>query len=146
MAIYSAAIDAISLSAASAKTIMELAAASTDRARLIQWSVDFNGVAPTAIPVLVELARASGAITGTGVTEVKWDPADGANTVAASHTASGEGTMTDVLETHRVHPQSGILIQYPLGREPYIAASGLLRIRCTAAASVSATVTMIWEE
>lgn len=146
MAIYSATATSVSLSAATAKTVMELATPSTDRARLIQWSVEFNGTAPTAVPVLVELARASAAITGTAVTEAKWDTSEGANAVSALHTASAEGTMTDVLEAHFVHPQSGIVMQYPLGREPIMAVSSYLRIRCTAPASVSATVTMIWEE
>jgi uncharacterized protein YccT (UPF0319 family) len=145
--IYVASADQVALAAATAKTIMEVATPSTRTVRLISWSVEFDGVTATAVPVKVELLRASAVITGTTFTAVKYnDPNAPAALATARHTATAEGTVTDQIEVHRVPPTSGIVIQYPLGREPEAPISNALRIRCTAPAIVNATVTMAWEE
>jgi hypothetical protein len=128
------------------KTLMELATASTARATLISWWVEFDGVSSTAVPIKVELARATAAITGTAVTEVKYKDWAPTPLAQALHTATAEGTVGDILEKHFVHPQSGLLIQYPLGREPEVPVSGFIRVQVTAAASVNACVGMVWEE
>lgn len=139
-------VDAIALVAATTKTAMELATAATARAVLVQWWVEFDGVSASAVPVKVEVARGSGTITGTGITAVKYKDYAPAALTTVKHTASAEGTVTDVLEIHRVSPTSGILIQYPLGREIEVPVSSFIRLRLTAAANVNATVGMAWEE
>lgn len=131
----------------SLKTLMELQTASTGRATVVSWWVEFNGTTAANAPILVELVRASAGITGTTVTAVKYKDYAPAAAVTVKHTASGEGTATDVLEAHYVPPTSGLIVQYPLGREPEIPISGFLRLRVTAASgSVSANVGFVWEE
>ena len=129
------------------KTLMELQTASTSRATIASWWVEFNGTTAANAPVLVELVRASAGITGTTVTAVKYKDFAPAAATVVKHTASAEGTPTDVLEAHYVPPTSGLIIQYPLGREPEVPVSGFIKLRVTAASgSVSANVGFVWEE
>lgn len=144
---YSLSVDGIALGAGVAKTIIELATPASRSARLAQWWVEFDGTSAANTPVKVELMRGSATITGTTLTPVKYnDPNAPASLVTAKHTATVEGTATDLMESHRVPPTGGLVIQYPLGREPEIALSTFLRIRCTAAQAVNVTVGAIWEE
>jgi hypothetical protein len=145
-ALYSVTVDAIALSAATAKTLVELTAGAQDKARLVAWGVTFDGTNGTTTPAKVELLRASAAITGTSVTPAPYDSDEGAASATAAHSATAEGTATTVLESYRVPPTSGLIFQYPLGREVVVPKGGLIRVRVTAAAGVNATVTLVWEE
>lgn len=148
MALYSMSVDAIALVAATAKSIGELASSATERLKIVEWSVTFDGVTATAVPVKVEVGRFSAAVTtATTFTVDKLDPADGAAGVTAKHstTVEGAGTADDVL-IYRIPPTGGFSIQYPLGREWVIAVSTFWRMRCTAPAGVNATFTVTWEE
>lgn len=148
MALYFMSVDAIALVAATAKSIAELAAGAGDRIKIVEWWVEFDGVTATAVPVKIEVGRFSADVTtATTFTIDKGDPADGAAATTAKHstTVEGAGTADDVM-IHRVHPQSGIYVQYPLGRELVLAVSTFWRIRCTAAAGVNASFGIVWEE
>lgn len=148
MATYSMTVDGIALVAATAKTCIELGTASTDRAIIIAWWVEFDGATSTATPVKVEAQRASAAVTtATSLTGEKFDTADGAPSVTSKHTTSTEGAGTlSGGEIHRVHPQGGFFREYPLGRELVVPVSAFWRLRLTAAATVNATVGVIWSE
>jgi hypothetical protein len=148
VALYVVSVDAIALAAATAKSVLELATGAADRARIVQWWVEFDGVSASAVPVKVEVGRFSAAVTtATTITGQKLDSADGAAAITAKHSTSTEGAGTfDAGETHRVPPTSGVVIQYPLGREWVAGTSGFWRMRLTAAATVSATVGVIWDE
>lgn len=146
--LYMVSIDAIALTAATAKSVFELAAPSTDRAQIKEWWVDFDGVSSTAVPVKVEVGRFSAAVTtATSVTPSKMDSADGAAAVTTKHSTSteGAGTASDVA-IHRISPTSGYHYVAPLGNELVVAVSTFFRIRLTAAAAVNATFGVIWEE
>jgi hypothetical protein len=148
MALYTLSVANIALVAATAKTIAELGVAASDRAKIVEWSVTFDGVTSTAIPVDVEVGRFSaGVTTATTLAGFKGDPADGTAAVVAKHstTVEGAGTASDVFNYH-VPPTGGLVIQVPLGREMVLALSSFWRIRCTAAAGVSVTFTVTWEE
>jgi hypothetical protein len=149
MALYTFSIDALALAAATAKTVLEIGVAATDRVKIVAWWVEFDGVTPAAIPVKVEIGRFSAAVTtATTATEKKYDPADAAPSAVVKHstTVEGAGTAEAGLEIHRIHPQGGLLVQYPLGREEVLAVSTFWRIRVTAAAIVNVTAGVIREE
>lgn len=149
MALYCLSVDAIALAAATAKSIAEIGTAASDRARIVQWWVEFDGVTSSAVPVKVEVGRFSAAVTtATTAAGLALDPADGTASATSKHSTSteGAGTFTANGEIHRVSPTSGILVQYPLGREWGLAVSTFWRIRCTAAAIVNVTFGVIWEE
>jgi len=148
MALYWVSVDAVALVASTAKSIFEIGTSASTRAKIVEWWVEFDGVSSSAVPVKIEVGRFSAAVTtATTITPFKYDPADGAagSTTKHSTATEGAGTASDV-EIHRVSPTTGILVQYPLGREITLAVSTFARIRCTAAANVNATFGVIWEE
>lgn len=148
MALYCLSVDAVALAAATAKTLVELGTASTDRLRIVQWWVEFDGITPTAVPVKIEVGRFSAAVTtATTLAGYPLDAADGTATTVAKHTTTTEGAGTfSGGETHRVSPTSGLIVQYPLGREWSVPVSGFWRIRATAPAIVNVTFGVLWEE
>jgi hypothetical protein len=142
--------DQVALVAATNKTILEIFASSTDRVLLKQWWIEFDGTSAAAAPVKVELCRSSAAITGTAYASLAAQPKvhDFAvsATATARYNATVEGTVTDVMEVHRIPPTGGLVMQYPLGGEITGGASTGIRIRCNAPAAVNATAGFMWEE
>lgn len=148
-ALYKFSVDGVALVAATAKTVLELGTSSTIRGKIVEWWVEFDGATSTAVPVKVEVGRFSAAVTtATTGTASKADSADGTPGTVVKHTTTteGAGTAEAGIENHRIHPQSGVIVQYPLGREDVLAVSTFWRIRCTAAANVNVTVGVWWEE
>lgn len=148
MALYFLSVDAIALVAATAKSVLELGTPATDRAKIKEFWIDFDGVTATAVPVKVEIGRFSAAVTtATTLAGAKLDPADGTAAVVAKHstTVEGAGTASDVL-IRRIPPTSGYHYVAPLGQELTLAVSTFYRIRITAAAGVNVAFGCIWEE
>lgn len=149
MALYTFTVDGVALVAATAKSVLELGTAATDRATIVSWWAEFDGATATAVPVKIEVGRFSAAVTtATTGTVAKYSTAEGASATVLKHTTTveGAGTIEAGAEIHRVHPQGGIVIQYPLGRELIVALSTFWRIRLTAAAAVNVTVGVVFEE
>lgn len=119
-----------------AKTMLEITAGAADRVQIKKWWIEFDSSAANT-PIKVELMRASAAITGTSITPVPIDAADGAANSTARSNASAEGTGTTVIETHYVPPNSGFIWAESLGDEIIVAVSGLLRIRTTSATGIT---------
>lgn len=141
--------DQVALAIATNKTVLEVFAAASDRILVTQWWIEFDGTSASAVPVKVDLCRSSAAITGTAYASLAAQPRIHDFAVAPTATvrwnATAEGTVTDVLEVHRIPPTGGLLVQYPLGKE-LTANSGGIRIRCNAAAAVNVTAGIQWEE
>jgi hypothetical protein len=157
MALYVATADATALVAATAKTLIAVQAGAQDRLTIVQWWVEFDGATATAVPVKVELIRATtntAAGTRTALGTTNNNPYRDFEGTSAFQTAnsgvaySAEPTWTTQvpLELHRVPPTSGIMMQYPLGREPSIPGGSALQLRVTAAAIVNATYGVVWDE
>jgi hypothetical protein len=139
------------------KTMLQIATPSTRTIKVVQWWVEFDGSA-AATPIRVELLDSSFAATITALVAAditKWSDPNAptslitiGSTTASGYTASAEGTPGTIrmLESHFVPPTGGLLIQYPLGREPEVPVSRFLRIRVTAAAAVNAYCGIVWEE
>jgi len=148
MALYWISVDAVALVGATAKSVLELGVPSTDRAKIVEWWVDFDGTTATNTPVKVEVGRFSAAVTtATTLAGFKVDPADGTAAITAKHSTSteGAGTASDVIN-RRIPPTSGFHYVAPLGREVVLAVSTFWRMRLTAAQAVNATVGVMWEE
>jgi hypothetical protein len=149
MAIYVMSVDAVALSAATAKSVLELGTASTTRILIKEWWVEFDGVTASNTPVKVEAGRFSAAVTtATTFTAGKFDAADGAPDATAKHTTSteGAGTIDAGAVIHRIPPTSGYHYIAPLGQELVIAVSSFWRLRLTAAQTVNATCGVVWSE
>jgi hypothetical protein len=152
VAIHTVAFSGIT-SGTALKTLVQLAASSTVRNEVIEWSVSFNGTNASAVPALVQLNRQTSAGTGgVAATELQQDLADGVATsvgltgpLAAVWT--GEPTAGSILYSDYYTPVGlGPFIQYPLGRGIIIPVSGRLGITVTAAVAVNCAGHIVWYE
>jgi hypothetical protein len=90
----------------SAKTILQLVAASNHRVLIPRISISFEGVTPTDPPIQVVIRKQTDAGTASALTLVKDnDNDDETLQTTAQHTATAEPTGSDSLETRLVHPQ-----------------------------------------
>ena len=130
----------------SAKTVMQVLAPANCRVKVLGWGISFDGRDVAAEPVNVELVRQTTAGTMSSLAVSQQRPYADPISSTAQHTAAGEPTTTDVIDSVEVHPQSGYEVRYPYGQEPVIAGSGRMGVRVTAPAAVNCRVKMICEE
>lgn len=131
----------VALSAATAKTVLSYIAASNAPFVLNEFAVSFDGTSASAEPCTVELCYSTQAGAGSGSSAVTPNQTGGtARTVqgAGARNYSGEPTTLTTWKRWLVHPQTGIMIQFPMGREPEetVTADALL-LRVTAPATVN---------
>lgn len=130
------------------KTLCQAALGTTAvRAKLVEWTVSFDGTNASAAPVLIQLNRQTTAGTG-GVanTMAPRDSSEVATAANAGFTAltgplaatwTAEPTAGTVIFNDRFTPVGlGPAWQYPPGREFYIPANTRLAIVITAAVAV----------
>lgn len=133
----------------SALTLLQLIAASNHKVLVDYISIAFAGISNTAAPIQVDILKQTTAGTGSGTTNstiVKDGDWDETVQTTRLDTFSGEPTASDVLYTLYVHPQGGLEITLPRGKEIQIPGGGRLGVRVTAGASVNAIVTIGGEE
>ncbi len=137
----------IALTAATAKTVLQLVAAANHRVRLLSFGIFFDGTSTTAEPVQVRLLRQTTAGTMSALTPTKRDDSI-ADTLltTAQHTATAEPTAGDVLEAIEVHPQQGYQCFYPMGAEVIIGGGDRLGLEVTAPAAVNCRALFVFEE
>ena len=140
---------AVALSAATAKTIVAGIAPTNQRFIVKEWSVTFDGVTASAVPVLCELVYSSGAGAGTStsLTPTKQNPID-AETIqsTAKENYTAEPTTITVLDSMLISPTSGMKEIRPALRGVMCPGGKTLGIRCTAPATVNVRGTMKCEE
>jgi hypothetical protein len=105
-------------------TILEVNPPANRKAIITEMSITFSGISATDVPVLVQLVEVTAAsAAGTAVTPAPLKDYGGSvgfvAATAAKKLPATEGTVV-VLKTYMVPPSSGLVIQYPLGREPEI--------------------------
>jgi hypothetical protein len=142
--IYTASADDVALAAATAKTVLQIAAPATLRGRIRELQVSLDGVTAANAPGLVELLTQTTAGTMTATTPAPHDPAAPASLVTAAFNATVEPTAGTVLKRWRLTPVGGLfLIPFPLVEEqPVLAASGRIGVRLTYGAVVNANVSL----
>lgn len=139
----------------SIKTVLQVATPSTTEIIVIGYSVSFDASA-AGKPLTVELVEVDVAATVTSLTPGKYSQPGGAaslcvgGTSATGYNASAEGTIgaSRFADGQLVPPTSGILGQWPLGREFRVAVSKFLRIRVTGSSGVTpnAAPSIMWME
>lgn len=136
------------LAAATAETVLQLRGVTTTKAKIIEWGVFFDGVSATEQPVRVRVIRQTTDGTASAATEAEWDEDGPEALVTGFHSFTAEPTVGEVLADYNVHPQAGIAMQYPLGREIVLSAATTSRIgiECTAPAIVNVAAYLVWEE
>ena len=108
------------LVAATAKTAINLIAGATTQPIITEFGVSFDGVSSTAVPELVELCTSTQGAAGTSTAFTplqirNWPPAAAICTAGVNYTA--EPTTLVVVKHWYVPPTSGMVLQFPLGRE-----------------------------
>jgi hypothetical protein len=149
MALYRLSVDGIALGAGVAKSILELATAASDRAKIVEWGLTFDGVTAANTPVKCEMGRFSAAVTtATTLAGGKLDAGDGGQSATTKHTTTveGAGTIDADAMILRVPPTQGFVYQAPLGREEVVPVSSFWRMRLTAAQAVNASFWLVWDE
>ncbi|MFD0883564.1 hypothetical protein ACFQ08_03185 [Streptosporangium algeriense] len=139
----------VALSAAIAKTIINVINSANGVVKLVELSVSFDGTTANAEPVTVELCKSTQATAGTSTSHTMAQNSGPTRTVqaTAARNYTAEPTVLTVLKRWLVHPQAGLLIQFPLGREPMqVTGSQGLAVRCTAPAPVNVQGYMEIEE
>jgi len=131
----------------SAKTLLQLVAASNHAVIVDEISISFKGTSNTASPIRVRILRQTTAGTMSALTLVK-DPDDVDETLQTTgqHTATFEPTAGDVLLAEEVHPQTGYTWQAPFGRAIKIGGGDRLGIEVLAGADVNAICRASMEE
>lgn len=139
----------IALTAATARTIMSVINAANSLIRIVELSVSFDGVLGTAEPVTIELCSSTQATAGTSTSHTIVQCRGPTRTVqaTAARAYTAEPTVLTVLKRWLVHPQTGLVIQFPLGREPeQVTTADALALRCTAPANVNVQGYIEFEE
>ncbi len=122
----------------SVKTIVQLVAPTNQRVKLLGWGIAFEGVLTTGQPVAVRLLRQSTAGTMTSLTPVNLNSVAETIQSTAQHTATAEPTPGDILFTGFIHPQQGIVVQFPFGYEIIVAGGGRLGLEVLLASGQAA--------
>jgi hypothetical protein len=145
----------VALGAGTTKTVLQVATPSGTDLRVMGWSVSFDGISGTAIPVICQLVETDVAATVTALTPELWansqQPASlcVSGTALSGYNASVEGTIVAVrqFDAQHVHPQSAYGIWWPdADRQPRVSPSRFLRIRCKAPAAVNVIPAVWWAE
>jgi hypothetical protein len=146
--LYSNPWPSTALTAATARTLVQLVTPATARAKWVDFAISFDGATSTAVPVLVEvLLQTTAGTATTGVAPVAINAQQPAALCTYSHTVTVEPTASTILFRTFVHPQGGMFtFQWPLGREPVMAVSTRMGIRATAPAGVNCAGWLTHEE
>ncbi|MCC6475112.1 MAG: hypothetical protein IT514_15365 [Burkholderiales bacterium] len=139
---------AVALSAATAKSILGVKAHANSGVQIKGFSVGFDGVTASAVPVLVELCYSTFGANSPGTNSTSVTPAQTYGRVltagfTAGKTWTAEPTTLTVLKEFLLTPNGGLIdFQYPLGTEPDSALGEGFVLRCTAPATVNVRATM----
>lgn len=147
MPLYAVRSGSVALSAATAKTAIELNLGSTITAKLnyVDWS--FDGVSATATPVLVELITYTTTGTGSAATPrpIGEDGRASIVTAKTTMTVEGTGSVTTIWDVW-TPPTSGERFFFPLGQEFALAVSKSYGLRFTAPATVNVRANVFFTE
>jgi hypothetical protein len=141
----------IALVAATAKTALQLIAATNTRFKIGYFGFWFDGTSATAEPVQVRILFQTTAIGGTPTAnnptkQITTDAETIQTTGAIYGTSPTEPTAGNVLRVFECHPQQGWAEHLPLGREIAVPGGQRLGFEFTAPAGVNVRVAVEGEE
>ena len=139
---------AVALSAATAKTVLNVITPAQFGLDLVSFELAFDGVTATAVPVLVELCSSTQGAAGTStagtVNQVYGRSITAGFTTAYNYTA--EPTTLTAIDSFLLTPVGGCIIRdFPLGQTYDIGVSAGLAMRLTAPAAVNCRATAKFE-
>jgi hypothetical protein len=146
---------AIALSAATIKTVLQVAVPSTTDIKIVGWGVSFDGAAGgSQVPIVISLIDdPTPCTTGTSLTPENWGNAQAPASLCVGGAALTGYNFTEVtptapryLDSQAESPQAGYGVWFPGAHQPRVGSSRFLRIRCTAPATVNAYPWVVWAE
>lgn len=139
---------AVSLVAATAKTVIGVLGAAADTIGLKRVRISFASVTSSDVPALVEVGITTAAGTvGTAFTPVQITGSTLASSCAAGYNYSGEPTYNRIFESLYVPVNNGLCEWwYPLGEEPSCDPSQGFAVRVTAPQAQSCFATLVYAE
>lgn len=146
---YTATSGSVALAAATAKTVLNIIAPATFGIDLRYYTISFDGVTASNVPVLCELCSSTQATAGTTGSTPTVNQHHG-RAITAGFTAgagySAEPTVLTVLDAYTLSPNGGVVLRdYPPNEGPDQDVSKGLAIRLTAPAIVNGRITMKFE-
>jgi hypothetical protein len=142
---------AVALAAATAKSVIGVAAPAQFGVDLTKFRVSFDGATSTAVPVSVELCYATFATNGPGTNSTSITPQQVyGRAITAGFTAASnwttEPTVLTVVDAWTLPAFNGTAIyDFPFATSPDAAVSQGFVIRCTAAAIVNVRASLWFE-
>lgn len=138
---------AVSLSAATAKSVVAVLGAATDTLSLVRFSVSFNSVTATDVPALVEIGIISALGTTTAFTPTQVTGSPVASTATAGYNATVEPTFSRIIDSFYCPVNNGLVRDWtPLGEEALAAVSQGFAIRVTSPSAVSCLASILYAE
>jgi hypothetical protein len=105
-----------------AKSLLSILSTASIGAVVVELGVSFDGTSATATPILIELCKWDNTTAGTGssTTPIQVKGTVVASAVTAAFNYTVEPTVLTPLKQWLVSPTSGLVVQFPLGREPSV--------------------------
>lgn len=131
----------VALAAATKEGVIGVRSGSAFGLILVEFGASFDGITPTAEPCVISLDEWDGSTAGTStaVTPVQIRGQDITHGLTCGKDFTGtQPTVLTTIKEFLVHPQTGIVLQFPLGREPEALESQGWLIAVTAPAVVNA--------
>jgi hypothetical protein len=129
--------------------MLQAVAPANIRVKILGWGVAFDGILTTGQPVQIRLLRQTTAGTMSALTPVNTNAVAEAIQTTAQQNATAEPTAGNILYIGAIHPQQGILVQFPYGQELIIPGGGRVGVEVNVPAgqsAVNARVHMYCEE
>lgn len=141
---------------AAANALLQIQLPSTTQFSIVEWGISFDG-SPSAIQVnLVQTnagATMSTATVASGLMPFTNPGAPASQAVIGATTNTGFSTAavtptgtTVVVFDSQILSTNTYIKQWPLAREPQIAVSTFIQVRCLAAVAVNCTTYVVWRE
>lgn len=140
---YVASTGSIALAASTDQTLLQIASPSDLRGRLLGFSVSFDGVDPSELPILVTLVRQTSAGTGDPITPAPIDVDAPAAQFTAEKAHTSEPSTSVILGSWFVTPVGGlVMMTYALDEAPIIDVSSRLALKAEPGNTVNAAATL----
>lgn len=138
---------AVSLAAATAKTVVGVLGTANDTIALKRVRISFPSVTATDVPALVEVGIITAAGTSTAFTPVQMSGSTLASSASAGYNHTVEPTYNRIFESTYVPVNNGLMEWwYPLGEEPQCDASQGLAIRITSPSATTVYASLLYSE
>lgn len=129
------------------KTLLQLTCPSGTQAYIVEWGISFDGN-PSAIKTeLINTTTVAGG-TPTAVTPAVLTPGGPVSKLTAGFSPTTEGTVVATCRVfdYQLLSTNTYVKQWPLGYEPVLDVSQVVRVRVTAAVAVNAICYIVWRE